>query len=267
MVEAGKNAKYLELALRAHPFVIPVESVEIGPYRQTGGTRGFPVTDDEIEFLCFFPGDVGIPVKRNEVVGNRPVHRILEVENARIGGSGRISGHRRLSDEHQIARVVVPMDKDLRLRQIVIEERSENGAQIGHLTGVERKTEVPGDIPVRKQVEFSLQQRAVVHGQNAGAAGALECDERGVGVTVERGRRLCVEYIQVGGAAEVGEQQKSLFKVGGEHFGNMDARLMKQRRDADERAAVFVFRRGIHDDARRAVGQIQAKITAETGVG
>ena len=72
---------------------------------------------------------------------------------------------------------------------------------------------MPADVPVGKEVKFAGQQGTVVIGQDAGAAGALDVDQRGVGVAIEFGRCLGVEYVEIGGVAEIGEQQEALLEV------------------------------------------------------
>ena len=73
---------------------------------------------------------------------------------------------------------------------------------------------------------------------------------------------------EVGGGAEVGEQQKALLQILRQYRRRIEAGLAQQVRDLDERPAVLLLRRRIHDDAAlAAVGKTDAEIAAKTGVG
>jgi len=62
---------------------------------------------------------------------------------------------------------------DPRLRQYVGEQRLEHAVERGALRRRQRHAAVARHVPIRKQLEFARQQRAVVLGQHAGPAGAL----------------------------------------------------------------------------------------------
>ena len=121
VAEAGEDAEHLDLPLRAHPLVVAVEVVEVGVNRQAGLARHFPVADDEIELVLLVPRDVRVAVERDEVVGDRAVDGVLKVDDAGVGRVGTV-------DDHQVARVVVAVHEDLRLGEVVGEQRFEDVA-------------------------------------------------------------------------------------------------------------------------------------------
>lgn len=104
MGEAGKQTDDLQVALHATPFEFAVEIVDLRRYRQTGGAGFLPVTHHQIEHELFVPVDKGIAQQRDKVVGQRAVHRVLEVEQRRT-----------LGGQHQIAHGEVAMHEQLLL--------------------------------------------------------------------------------------------------------------------------------------------------------
>ena len=76
-----------------------------------------------------------------------------------------------------------------------------------------------------------------------------------------------VERVEVADAAEVGEQQKAVFKILVQHARRGETGLGQQAGDMDEGLAVLLFRRRVHQDARAAVRPGQPEIAAETGIG
>ena len=84
------------------------------------------------------------------------VDRALKIEHARIW-----IGH------HQVARMVIAMDIDPRLREVVVENAPEHVAQCVALRRVERNADVPRDVPVREQIELAAQHRFVVWRKHA----------------------------------------------------------------------------------------------------
>ena len=93
------------MALHAHEFVPAVEGVELGGHGQAGGAGFFPVADDEVESEFFFPFDKGVAQQGDEIVADRAVQGVLEVENA-----GAAVG------KHDVAHDKVAVDEDFGLR-------------------------------------------------------------------------------------------------------------------------------------------------------
>jgi hypothetical protein len=99
VAKAREDAEHLELALRAHPFVVAVEIVKVGAHRQASLAGSLPVADHIVQFLVLGPLDIGVAIERNEVVGQGTVHRILKVEDSGVGRELR----RTVTDDHQVA--------------------------------------------------------------------------------------------------------------------------------------------------------------------
>ena len=153
------------------------------------------------------------------------------------------------------------------MRQVVGQNLLEHRAQRGFLGGVEGEAEVARNIPVGEQVKLASEQCAIVFGQDAGSAGALDVDQCSVGVAVKRARASGVEYIKVGRIAEVGKQQEAEFQIFGIDSGDMHASVAEKRSNLQKRAAILVLWWGVHDDLRAAVRECDAEIAPETGVG
>ena len=69
------------------------------------------------------------------------------------------------------------------------------------------------------------------------------------------------------GGAEVGEEQKALRQVGGEHLGDMHPGGLEQLLDLQPGLDILVAGRRIHHHAGAAVGETDAEVAAKTGVG
>src|SRR3954470_10292219 len=81
----GEDADDLELALRSHPFEIAVEGGEVARHRQARPARGFPVADGPIEHPLLVPFYVGVAQERHQIVRDRPVYGVLEIEDPGTG--------------------------------------------------------------------------------------------------------------------------------------------------------------------------------------
>lgn len=86
----------------------------------------------------------------------------------------------------------------------------------------------------------------VVCRQSSGLAGKLNGDQRAVGVAVEpRGGSPVRQGLQVGCAAEIGEEQETQFReILGQYLGDVRAGGPEERRNPQERAAVFLVAGG-----------------------
>ena len=256
VIQAREDAQHLEMALHAHPLIVAVETGKIVSYRQPGLARLFPVADQPVERFRFFPADIGILEQRRQVVGDRAIYRILKIEDAGIRFGC-----------HQVARMIVAMHIYARLRQIAGEDATEAFFQRAPLAIAKRHAEMFGDVPLRKQVEFAAQQRFVVRRQFFFIRGELDFDQGVGGRTVKFTRRITVQRLQVGGTAQVGQQQKTLPQVLRIHVRHMRPRRFEQLGDMQKRAAVLVLRRSVHHDERPPIRESGAKIAAEAGIG
>src|SRR5213080_2030585 len=122
MVQAREDAEHLELPLHAHPFEVPPEIAEVRGYRQSRVFGPLPVSNRPIELIFLVPCDVRVTQKRDEIVGDRAVDRILEIQHARVW-----------IDDHEIARMVVTMHVDARLCEVVLEDETECSRNRGAL--------------------------------------------------------------------------------------------------------------------------------------
>src|SRR5207249_4651074 len=162
MVKPGEDAQDLQLSLHAHPLEISPERGKVIAHAQTRVARTFPVTHGPVELMLLVPCDVGVAQQGNEIVGNRPINRVLEIKNARVRGR-----------YHEVARVVIAVDEDAGLRQVVVENAPKGSRKYFALRVAKSDTEMLGNIPFRKQIELTLQQRFIAAWQNPFAAGEL----------------------------------------------------------------------------------------------
>ena len=172
--------------------------------------------------------------------------------------------------------MVVAVHEDLRLGEVDREDALEHGVELGGFGVGEGDALVAGDVPLGEELQLAQQQCAVVLGQYAGAACTLDGGERAERVGVEVGgavevgllARGRVQGVQVGGRAEVGEQQETMVEVLREHFGHVGAGSAEEFGHVQPGAHVFLFGRGVHDDARgAAVGEAGAEVAPEARVG
>src|SRR5213592_100855 len=79
--KARENPQHLELPLGSHPFEIPIEIREITGDGQPLAPRLLPIADRPIDDAFLLPGEVGVAQERDEIIGDRAVHRVLKIEN------------------------------------------------------------------------------------------------------------------------------------------------------------------------------------------
>ena len=77
-----EDARHLQVALQAHPLDRAVELAEVGVHRQAGLARLLPVAHGDVEHELLVPAQEGIAHQAGDVVGDRAVHRVLEVQHA-----------------------------------------------------------------------------------------------------------------------------------------------------------------------------------------
>ena len=90
VLQAAEDAEHLQVALQAHPFDRAVELAEVVVDRQAGLARRLPVAHRQVEHELLVPGEEGVAHQAGDVVGDRAVHRVLEVEHAGVRGRATI---------------------------------------------------------------------------------------------------------------------------------------------------------------------------------
>ena len=232
------------MPLHAHPFKPAVKLVKILRHRQTGGAGLFPVADNQIQHKLFFPLDKRVAQQRNQIVGNRAVERVLEIEHARAAAR-----------EHQVADDVVAVHIYFGLRQ----KRRQQGIDCLlpelALFEIQGLAQLFGGKPFGKQIDFAQHDFAVVFGQHIGLGGRLKryqfvdgFEQQGF---VHNLARIVLHGGEVGGVAQIAERHKALRLVDVQHLRHVHH--IKQflhfeiRRDAH-----FVGRR-VHADNGMAV--------------
>ena len=230
---------------------------------QAGLAGALPVADGHIEHQVFVPADEGIAHQAGDVVGNRAVDGILEVEHAQ-----RLAGG---IAQHQVARHEVAVHIHLRRGQIALHDQVERGLQHLVLLGRELVLAVLRHIPLGEQLQLAAQQRLVIGRQHLRSRGQLPGQQHIQRPQVVRLRRLGllgVEGAYHGGVPEVGEQHEAVGFIPLQHARCMQAGFFHQPRHMHEGVAVFLLGRCVHDDAGRLPGSpLDAQITAEAGVG
>ena len=199
--------------------------------------------------------------RRDHVVRDRPVHRVLEVEDARV----------RLA-HHEVARHVVAVDEDPGLREIRGDDQGESALERLALRWREGRAQVAADIPVGEELELAPQQRRIVRRQLVGSAGELPFHDRVGRVGKEAicdGPVRGAQRFEVRGGPEIGEQQETPREVLLEHARCIETRVGEQTCDVNERPAVLFLRRSVHGDERgHAVARERhAEIAAEARIG
>ena len=115
---------------------------------------------------------------------------------------------------------------------------------------VELAAQLARNVPVGEEAELLPEKFPAVIGQQAGAARPLNPQQRVECVSVERSGVVLVERVQVSRAAQIREQEKTLFEVLRMDFGNVHSGLGEDLRHVHERPAVLPVGRGVHHDER-----------------
>src|SRR6266850_353693 len=242
-VPKGKTREYsqhLELPLDPHPLEIPVEIREIAGDRELCCPGFLPVADRPIDDAFLVPGDVRVAQERDQIVGDRTVHRVLKIENSGAGLA-----------HHEVAGMVVAVHEHLRLPEVAPEDRRKHVLQGLELCRIQLALQLARDVPVREKAQFPLEQFPVVVGQQPRTARALNLEQRVERVFVELCGVALVERIQVGRVAQIRKQKKTLFKILRVDRRHVHARGGEQARNMNERSAVLLVGRRVHRDERR----------------
>ena len=220
--------------------------------RQAGLARRLPVAHRPVELLLLVPGDEGVAQQRGDVVADRAVHGVLEVEDAgvrRRRPSG-CAASSRGAPRRAAGRARSPPAGRRRRAQVAARPRRSR----------RRRTRAP-----RTSRERAPARAAAGRRRRAAAprVGTLRCQrtQGGDGVAhqrvgTRRSRRrpaASCSAAQVEPRAEVVEQQEAVADVGLEHARRVQAGLRDQAGDVDERPHVLLRRRRVHhDDAAAA---------------
>ncbi len=191
---------------------------------------------------------------------------VLEVQHAQAVArrAGRVG-------QHQVARHEVAVDVDGGHRQVVLHDQPEAAFQPLLQPALDRHAAMPPDVPLGKERELALEQRAVAGRQHAGSGRQLPADQLVDRGLVERQRRRGVgrvDGVEHRAPAQVVEQQEAVLAIPVEHPRCAHVGVVQELRDAHEGLAVLLRRRGVHHDAgRRGGGGVDAEIAAEAGIG
>ncbi len=109
--------------------------------------------------------------------------------------------------------MIVAMHIHALLGEVVGDDALEHRIQFGVLRAAERDIEMFGDIPIREQAHLAQQQGFIIGRQFVVARGELDLDQRVDSCTIQTGRIVSCQSLQIGSVAEVGQQQESLFKI------------------------------------------------------
>ena len=159
------------------------------------------------------------------------------------------------------------MDPDARLFQGVIRQQGEDVIQRMVFLLAQIQAEQLAQKPLAEQLHFPVQQRRIVGRQQrrAGIAADLQARQRLQSVAVQAGDAAFIEFGQILPGTEIGQQQQTLIQIASQHFGRIQPQPAQRLGDSDKRPAIFLVRRGIHDDASLAI-EPDPEIAAETGV-
>ena len=164
--------------------------------------------------------------------------------------------------------MVVTVHEDPRLAEVHVDDAVEHVVQIGGLLLGEGDALVAAHEPHREELQLAHQQLAVVLGQHAGAAGELDGDQRAEGFGVQIVGVVLGERLQVGGAAQVGQEQETFFEILLVDVRHMHAGGPEKLGHLDVGPAIFVGGRGVHDDQRHGiVSECNPEVAPEAGVG
>jgi hypothetical protein len=124
---------------------------------------------------------------------------------------------------------------DLLLGQVTLARMASNTPVSSAACLSLRVAQVLADIPLGEQVHFAQQEGAVVLGQHARLAGQLELDQRVHRLGIHEGERCRPSStLQVGGGAQVGQQQEAVRHIGARRCRHRDAGIQQQALHVDK---------------------------------
>jgi hypothetical protein len=119
----------------------------IGRHAHAGDSQIFTVTEHPSPYPFRRPRDVAVLEERDRIVGDRPPHRILKIQDAGIA----------LAREQQISRVIVAMHERVRLRQSGLHQRLESSIQQTAPFRPGGDPQMPAQEPLGEQLHFTQQ--------------------------------------------------------------------------------------------------------------
>ena len=151
------------------------------------------------------PFDVAVPQQRHEVVGERAVHGVLEVEDARVVPVA----------DHQVARVVVAVHEHARLRERVRDQEVEccrRARRCPHRPAPGRGADRAASPGTGSSRSAAASRRRAAAAPRARRRRAWIAQQRVDRVRVQRsGAVALVKPGEIGDGTEVREQQEALF--------------------------------------------------------
>ena len=156
------------MPLQTHPLKITIKLGKVGVDGQACLARLLPVTHQPVYLLFFLPLNIGISEQRYRIVSDRADDRILKIDDA-----GAV-----LVQHHEVARMIITMDVNLRLRQIICNEQGKGAFEHVMFCRTQIETQMFAAIPLVKQFHFTFQQLGAVGRQSPGLGGALQLYQR-----------------------------------------------------------------------------------------
>ena len=254
-----EDPRDLQVALHAGE-VEPAEKLRSADVDETARDGAVVVGTDPAGDPILGPAHVDVAQQADEVVGDRTVHRVLEVDHSRVGCgiAPRIAPRRAtrtpprtaIPQVHEVTRVVVAMDEDPWLLDAGPDQRLEGVAERMRERPVELDTEVVREEPVREEMQLVEEPALVVRRHAAPADAALHGEQGVERIRVEGVGVGFLDHVEIADRSQIVEQQESAFHVRGVEPGRVDAGAAQQAEHRDERPAVLHRRRRVHRDPR-----------------
>ena len=213
VVDAREDAEHLEVALQPHPLERAPELGEIAVHRKARVFRLLPIARAPVEHALLLPADEGIAQQRHDVVGDRPEHRVLEVEHAGVGLA-----------HHQVARHVVAVHVDHGLRERALHQQAEDALPAPGIAV--RCNFNPRCLATYHSGNRFISRRSSASSYGGSSPGRVaSCQRSSASVASANSCAALsrVELCQIGARAQVGKQQEALRQVLREDLGRVHA--------------------------------------------
>ena len=246
------------MALQAHQVEPANELALIGVHGKPGTEQLLAIFERPTDDALGGPRYVAILEERHQIIGDGAAHRILEIENSRIGGLA----------HQKVPRMIIPMHERRRLRRGRLHQNLEQTIEHGARRRVHPHSEVAAQEPFGHQLHFTQQQGAIVGRQRTRGRGAcgLYPEQRGQRIGVEAvDFTLRRQLIQVLPRAQIRQQQQALTHVLRQDQRHVQSDRRQRARDPDEGRELLFVGGGIHHDIRVAAAG-EAEIAAKTRI-
>ncbi len=214
MADAREDADHLEVALHPHQVTGPQERLKIALHRDAQLPGTLPVTTLPFAHARLGPAEERILEQAGDVVGHRAVDRVLEIQHTWVRRA-----------DHQVAWHIVAMHQHFGLGQGAVDQVSADALPQGLLPGVEFDTQMPTNVPLRKQFQLAAQQRDVIAGQRRVHRQLLKSQQRVDGIGKQLIGVLLVNHVQIGFSAQVIEQKKAARQIFCINFWHINSRF------------------------------------------